>query len=451
MKTRIVILGAGESGVGSAILAQQKGFDVFVSDFGTIKQRYVEELQRFNISFEAAKHSDDLILNASEIIKSPGIPDKAPIIQKIKQKGISIISEIEFASRYATGTKIGITGSNGKTTTTSLIFHILKNEGLNVALCGNIGHSFARAVAEKQYDCYVIELSSFQLDDIQNFKPEIAVLLNITPDHLDRYGYEFQNYIDSKFRIAKNLGQNDVLVFGADDPVVAEELGKRKITAQCVPFGEAESVKNQHNYAHYNGKEIIIKYKTEEFMLKLEELTIKGRHNVANSMAASIVAKAMNIRKENIRESMQNFKNVPHRLEKVGNYKGVEFINDSKATNVNSVWYALESMENATVWIVGGVDKGNDYGQLRNLVSQKVRAIVCLGTDNFKIIQEFQSLGRPIEEARSMKEAVEKSLLHAKEADTVLLSPACASFDLFENYEDRGDQFRKIVNDLIMR
>lgn len=445
MKDRIVILGAGESGTGSAVLAQKHGFDVFVSDKGQIKDQYRKVLDDNNIKWEEASHNQKLILSADEIIKSPGIPENAPIVEKIRAKGIPVISEIEFAGRYTSGTKICITGSNGKTTVANLIWHILKKAGKNVAITGNVGNSFAMAVAEGPYDYYVIELSSFQLDGMFDFKADIAVLLNITPDHLDRYGYNIQNYIDSKFRIIRNQKESDFLIFWADDPVIKAELSKRQLAMTMLPFSD---ITKEGMTSYVEDNELIIDYLNKTNLMTIHELALKGRHNTYNSMAAAIAGKVLNIRKEVIRESLTDFQGVEHRLEPVITVCGINFINDSKATNVNSTWYALECLENNIVWIVGGIDKGNDYTELFPLIKNKVKAIVCLGKDNKKIVETFKDKVPTIVETTSMEEAVRSSYYLAKNGDTVLLSPACASFDLFKNYEDRGRQFKQAVRNL---
>ncbi len=445
MKKKIVILGAGESGTGSAVLAKMKDFDVFVSDKGKIKDRYREILVNNNIRWEEGTHSEDEILSASEVIKSPGISDNSPLINKLREKGIPVISEIEFAGRYASGTKICVTGSNGKTTVTNLIYHILTKAGKNVAMTGNVGKSFAMAVAEKDYDYYVIELSSFQLDGMHSFKADIAILMNITPDHLDRYGYEFQNYINSKFRITRNQTKSDFLIYWADDPVIKEELSKQDFSMTMLAFS-AETKEGMTSYIE-NDK-LIIDYPNKTNLMTIHDLALKGRHNVFNSMAAAIAGKVLNIRKDIIRESLADFQGVEHRLEPVITVAGISFINDSKGTNVNSTWYALECMETDVVWIAGGIDKGNDYSELFPVVKQKVRAIVCLGKDNRKILEAFKDKVPTIVETLSMEEAVRSSYYLAKKGQTVLLSPACASFDLFENYEDRGRQFKAAVRNL---
>jgi UDP-N-acetylmuramoylalanine--D-glutamate ligase len=442
---RIVILGAGESGAGSAILAQKNGFDVFVSDKGQIKDIYKEILVKNNIKWEEGSHTETDILSADEIIKSPGIPEDAPIIKNIRGKGIHIISEIEFAGRYAKGIKICITGSNGKTTVTNLISHILKKAGKKVAMTGNVGNSFAMAVAEGSYDYYVIELSSFQLDGMYEFRADIAVLINITPDHLDRYDHNFQNYIDSKFRVIQNQAKNEFLIFWAGDPIIQKELSKRKPEVTLLPF--SDEIKEGMT-AYVENDELIIDYLNKTKIMTIHEFALKGRHNIYNSMAAAVAGKILNIRKEVIRESLADFQGVEHRLEPVITVCGIDFINDSKATNVNSTWYAIECMENSIIWIVGGVDKGNDYSELFQVVKTKVKAIVCLGKDNKKIIEAFKDKVATIVETTSMEEAVRSSYYLAKKGETVLLSPACASFDLFKNYEDRGRQFKQAVRNL---
>lgn len=445
-KPLICILGAGESGVGAAVLALKEGFKVFVSDFGSIKNEYKTELELLSISYEENQHSEDIILSAIEIIKSPGIPDKAPIIKKIKGNGIPIISEIEFAARYSTAKKICITGSNGKTTTTLLTYHILKNAGFNVGLAGNIGYSYARQVAQQNYDYYVLELSSFMLDDMYQFKADIAVLLNITPDHLDRYNYQMENYVKSKFRITQNQDSNNHFVFCADDLETHKYLNELTISAKCHPF----SIENRvESGAYLNEQEIIFNLNTKELLtMTVSDLALQGKHNVYNSMASGIVAKILEIRNPEIRESLAHFKNVEHRLEYVANVSGISFINDSKATNVNSTWYALESINTDVVLIMGGVDKGNDYNMLRDLVKSKVKAIVCLGKDNKAIHDAFDNDVEIIVNTFSAIEAVEVAYHLSNKGDTVLLSPACASFDLFNNYEDRGNQFKAAVINL---
>ena len=445
MSKKAVILGAAESGVGAAILARKQDFDVFVSDLGTIKEKYRKELADRQFNFEEGHHTEEKILNADIVIKSPGIPEKAPLIVKLKEKGVPVISEIEFGGRYTSAKKICITGSNGKTTTTLLTYHILEKAGYNVGLAGNVGQSFAWQVAEKDYEYYVIELSSFQLDGMVEFKADIAVLLNITPDHLDRYDYKMHNYIDSKFRIAQNQTAQDIFIWCSDDPVLKEEMKKRNIAAKCVPFGLGLPPVEGAGVIDNN---MIINWKQNIFTMSILDIALHGNHNTYNSMAAGISGMAVNIRNEMVRESMADFKGVEHRLERFLKVHGIEFINDSKATNINSTWYALESMSQPTVWIVGGIDKGNDYSQLTELVKKKVKAIVCLGTDNSKIMAAFKHVGIDMVETQSMEDAVRSAYYLAKKGDTVLLSPACASFDLFENYEDRGYQFKNAVKEL---
>jgi UDP-N-acetylmuramoylalanine--D-glutamate ligase len=445
MSKKIVILGAGESGAGSAILAQKQGFNVFVSDKGEIKPKYREILEDAKIIYEEGNHNEDEILKASEVIKSPGIPENAPIVQKIREKGIPVISEIEFAGRYTDAIKICITGSNGKTTTTNLIWHMLNKAGKKVAMTGNVGNSFAKAVAEGGFDYYVIELSSFQLDGMYEFKADIAILLNITPDHLDRYSYNLQNYIDSKFRVTQNQTKSDCLIYWADDPIIISELAKRKPGMTMLPFS-AEIKENMVAFIEDN--ELVIDYQHKTNLMTIHDLALKGRHNTYNSMAAAIAGKVLNIRKDIIRESLADFQGVEHRLEPVITVCGINFINDSKATNVNSTWYALECMETDVVWIVGGIDKGNDYTELFQVVKKRVKAVVCLGKDNKKIVDTFRDKVPTVVETSSMEEAVRTSYYLATKGDTVLLSPACASFDLFNNYEDRGRQFKKAVRNL---
>jgi len=446
LKRKIAILGAGESGVGAAILARKKGFEVFVSDFGSIKQKYKDVLLNFELSFEEGKHTEDLILRADEVIKSPGIPDHVPIIGRIRQKGIPVISEIEFAGRYTPGKKICITGSNGKTTTSLLTFHILEKAGLNVGLAGNVGTSFARQVADQDHDYHVLEISSFQLDGMVDFKADIAVLMNITPDHLDRYDHDFGKYTDSKFRIIRNQGPDDAFIYCDDDPVIKEELAKRRLASQRFPFSIKHKPTGQGAWIK-EGK-MIIELQSNPIKMTLEQLALQGKHNIYNSMAAGVAARVLDIRKDIIKESLSDFQNVAHRLEYVARIHGVDFINDSKATNVNSTWYALESMQNKVVWIAGGIDKGNDYSLLRELVRTKVKAIICLGVKNENIIKAFGSIVDVIYETDSMQEAVTLANHVAMKDETVLLSPACASFDLFENFEERGDKFKEAVNRL---
>jgi UDP-N-acetylmuramoylalanine--D-glutamate ligase len=442
---RIVILGAAESGVGAAVLASKQGFDVFVSDSGPIKPPYKEILEAYGIPYEENGHTEPLILNSLEVIKSPGIPEKAPIMKSIHEKGIRVISEIEFAGRYTSAKKICITGSNGKTTTTSLIYHMMKKAEMNVGLAGNVGKSFAMQVATENFDYYVIELSSFQLDGMYEFKADIAILLNITPDHLDRYDYQLQNYVNSKFRITQNLQDDNYFIFCSDDDITVRELERIVITAQKLPFS-INNIKKPGAYIENN--KLTINYQDTDFSISLEELSLKGKHNTYNSMAAGIAGRVLDIRKEIIRESLSDFQGVEHRLEHVLKVRGVLYINDSKATNVNSTWYALESMTAPTIWIVGGKDKGNDYSELYDLVKQKVKTIICLGKDNTKIIDAFREIGPAIIDTHSMEEAVQAAYKHSKNGDTVLLSPCCASFDLFENYEDRGRKFKNYVREL---
>jgi len=445
MNKRAVILGAAESGVGAAILARKQGFDVFLSDFGSIKEKYRKELNDRQFDFEEGRHSEEKILNADVVIKSPGIPDKAPLIVKLKAKGVPVISEIEFAGRYTSAKMICITGSNGKTTTTLLTYHMFQKVGLNVGLAGNVGHSLAWQVAEKDFDYYVIELSSFQLDGMFEFKADIAILLNITPDHLDRYDYKMQNYVDSKFRIAQNQTASDLFIYCSDDPVVKHEMSVRKMAAKCIPFSLGLPPEEGAGVLDNN---LIINWEQNIFTMSILDIALQGNHNTYNSMAAGISGMAVNIRNEKIRESLADFKGVDHRLERFLKVHGIDFINDSKATNINSTWYALESMNQPTVWIVGGIDKGNDYSELYDLVKAKVKAIVCLGKDNSKILEAFKNVGVDMVETQSMEDAVRSAYYLAKNGDTVLLSPACASFDLFENYEDRGSQFKHQVREL---
>ena len=445
MANMAVILGAGESGVGAAILAKKQGFEVLVSDAGKLKEKYKDVLLNNDIPFEEGNHSEAIILTADLVVKSPGIPDTIALIKQLKGKGIPVISEIEFAGRYNQAKTICITGSNGKTTTTLLTYHLLKSAGLNVGLAGNVGQSFAWQVAEKAFDYYVIELSSFQLDGMYEFKADIAVLLNITPDHLDRYEYRLQNYVDSKFRILQNQTKADFFIYGADDPIIQEEIKKRDISAICLPFGWIEAPKNG---AGINGEELIINWKQNSFNMSIFDIALQGRHNTYNSMAAGLAGVVLNIRNEKIRESLSDFKGVEHRLERFLKVHGIEFINDSKATNVNSTWYALESLNKPIVWIAGGVDKGNDYDALKELVKNKVKAIICVGVDNQKIKEAFKDIVPDIVETQDMQDAVRSAYYLAKNGETVLLSPACASFDLFENYEDRGRQFKMAVREL---
>ncbi|GJQ04734.1 MULTISPECIES: UDP-N-acetylmuramoyl-L-alanine--D-glutamate ligase [Capnocytophaga] len=442
---KLVILGGGESGVGAAILGKKKHWDVFLSDKGKVATKYAEVLNQHTIRWEENKHTESEILSADCIIKSPGIPDTVEIIKKAKEKHIEIISEIEFAYRYTKGKIIAITGSNGKTTTTSLTYHILKESGLNVGVAGNIGKSFAQMVAEDDKEYYVLEISSFQLDGITSFKPHIAILLNITPDHLDRYDYKMENYIASKFRITENQTEDDYFIYDIDDPIIAQWLEKNEIKSQKIPF----SIEKELNKGIYSLKDIIhMNIDNQTFEIEVKEMSLKGKHNVKNSMAASVSSRLLKVRKESIRESLKGFVGEPHRLEFVKTVEGITYINDSKATNVNSVFFALDTMKTPVVWIVGGVDKGNDYSPLLPYVHEKVRAIVCLGKDNSPILKSFGNVIDNIVETQSMEEAVSLSKQFAKNGDTVLLSPACASFDLFKNYEERGNEFKKEVEKL---
>jgi UDP-N-acetylmuramoylalanine--D-glutamate ligase len=443
---KIAILGAGESGTGSAILAKKQGFEVFVSDSNKIKPRYLEILVQNGIAFEEGKHTDKLILTADEIIKSPGIPESAPLVMLIRKKGIKIISDIEFAARYTTAKKICITGSNGKTTTASLIHHMLRKAGLNAGMAGNIGKSFAYQVATEDYDYYVLELSSFQLDGMYEFKADIAILLNITPDHLDRYDYNLQNYVDSKFRITQNLTEDQYFLFCSDDEITIKELEKIVVKAQQLPFAYT---KHPEDVAWVDEFQFLrIEFDDVDFSMSLQELSLKGRHNTYNSMAAGIAGSVLKIRKEIIRESLMDFQGVEHRLESVVKVHGIEFINDSKATNVNSTWYALESMHAPVIWIAGGVDKGNDYSSLKELVKEKVKVLICLGKDNKKLHKAFEGLVEEIIDTDNMKDAVKKAYHAGSDGEVVLLSPCCASFDLFENYEQRGRFFKEAVREL---
>ena len=442
---RLVILGGGESGVGTAILGKKKGYDVFVSDFGKIKGNYKEVLIINGIAWEEGKHTEDLIFNADVIMKSPGIPDKTPIVKKLVEKGIPVISEIEFAAPFSNATIIGITGSNGKTTTTMLTHHLLKSAGLNVGLGGNIGKSFAWQIADNKYDSYVIELSSFQLDGIKDFKPHIAVITNISPDHLDRYEYKYENYIDAKFRITMNQTEDDYLLYDADDEAISAWLEKHTTKAKLIPFS---LTKTFNEGAHIKNNKMEIRINQEEFTMDTDHIALEGKHNMKNAMAATSVAKLMQIRKATIRESLSNFQGVEHRLEKVLKIQNVQYINDSKATNVNATFFALDSMNTPTVWIVGGVDKGNDYNELMSLVRENVKAIICLGVDNKKIIDVFGNVVDIMVEVDNMNDAVRMAQRLTEKGDSVLLSPACASFDLFENYEDRGNQFKQAVRNL---
>ncbi|MES2486879.1 MAG: UDP-N-acetylmuramoyl-L-alanine--D-glutamate ligase [Bacteroidota bacterium] len=442
---RLVVLGGGESGVGTAILGKKKGYDVFISDFGKIKNNYKEVLALNRLAWEEEKHTEELILNADVVMKSPGIPDKSPIVKKIIEKGIPVISEIEFAKAFSDVETIGITGSNGKTTTTMLTHHILKQGGLNMGLAGNIGKSYAWQVAENKVEGFVLELSSFQLDGIVDYAPHIAVITNISPDHLDRYNYEYELYIQAKFRITMNQGKQDYLIYDADDEAIKNWLKENKTKAQLIPFSLSG---NNKKGLYVDNNTIVSTLNKGDFTMPINELSLDGKHNVKNAMAAIAVAQLKNIRKKTIRESLSNFSGVEHRLEKVLKIQNVEYVNDSKATNTNSTYYALESMVTPTVWIVGGVDKGNDYNELMQLVREKVKAIVCLGVDNKKIMDAFGNVVDVMVETTSMTEAVKIAQKLAEKGDTVLLSPACASFDLFENYEERGKQFKAAVQNL---
>ena len=444
-KEKLVILGGGESGVGAAILGMKKGYSVFLSDAGPLKDEYKKLLIQHGLPFEEQHHAPELILGATLVVKSPGIPDKAPLIKALKAKGIPVISEIEFAGRYNTAKTICITGSNGKTTTTLLTYELLKRGGLNVGLAGNVGKSFALQVAEEHFDYYVIELSSFQLDGMYDFRADIAILLNITPDHLDRYEYQMQNYIDSKMRILQNQRPEDWFVYCADDPILEEEIKKRDIVSTLVPFTYMKELKVG---AWVENELMKINVNNYTLDMTIYDLALQGKHNLYNSMAAGISGSILNLRKEGIRECLSDFQGVEHRLERFLRVHNIEFINDSKATNVNSVWYALESMTTPVVWILGGIDKGNDYSSLLELVKSKVKAIVCLGKDNTKIINTFTGLVNEIVETSSMEEAVRSAYFLSENGDTVLLSPACASFDLFKNYEERGRKFKEAVRNL---
>ena len=443
--SRIVVLGGGESGVGSAVLAKVKGYDVFLSDMGKISQKYADVLQEWNIPYEQGKHTEDMILNADEIIKSPGIPATAPMVKKISEKGIDIISEIEFAGRYDSARKICITGSNGKTTTTSLIYHLLKEAGLNVGLGGNIGKSYAYQVATEKHDIYVLGPSSFQLDNVYDFKADIASITNITPDHLDRYDHKMENYVKSKFRITRNMSSEDCFIFCSDDEITIRHLDQIITKAQKLPFTQKTEVEQG---AFVQGDKMIVRYKEQECDVYLQELALGGKHNVYNSMAAAIAAKVMDIDNEAIRNGLATFQAVEHRLEKVLSIKDVLYINDSKATNVDAAWYALECQTRPIVWIVGGTDKGNDYASLIPLAKEKVKAMICMGLDNRKFHESFESIVPEIHDVTSAADAVKLAHSLAVPGDCVLLSPCCASFDLFKNYEDRGRQFKEAVRNL---
>ncbi len=442
---RLVILGGGESGVGAAILGKQKGYEVFVSDSGSIAKKYKKVLLHHEINFEEHQHSEPIVLNADLVVKSPGIPDNVAIVKDLTSKKVSVISEIEFASYYTKATIIGVTGSNGKTTTSLITNHLLKAANLNVGIAGNIGNSFAQQVSEQNFDSYVIELSSFQLDGIIDFRPHIAIITNITPDHLDRYDYDFNNYVASKFRITKNQTKDDFLIYDADDRTINKWIKNNKIKAQLIPFSIQKEV---NNGAFLKEDTIVIKLNKEAFSMSISNLKLQGKHNVKNTMAGALATQLLNVRSQSIKDSLANFEGAEHRLENVQKVNGVQFINDSKATNVNATFYALECMEQSTVWIVGGVDKGNDYEDLLPLVREKVKAIVCLGEDNEKLKAIFYNVVDMMIETAGAEEAVKVAYKLSQPGDTVLLSPACASFDLFENYEDRGRQFKSAVRSL---
>ena len=444
---RLVVLGGAESGVGAAVLAKVKGFDVFLSDFGQIKEEYAAELRKWDIPFEQGHHTEALVLNADEVVKSPGIPSTAPIVRKLTEQGTHIISEIEFAGRYDTAKKICITGSNGKTTTTSLIYYLLQQAGLNVGLGGNIGKSYAYQVATEHFDYYVLEISSFQLDNCYDFRPDIAIITNITPDHLDRYDYKMENYVAAKFRITRNLRPEDCFIFDSDDEITIGHLDKIILHAKMLPFTQKKEVEQG---AFLRDDKIVVKYEESESEIYIQELALGGKHNIYNSMAAALAAKAMDIEDEVIRESLSSFKAIEHRLEPVLRIKDVLYINDSKATNVDSAWYALECQTKPVVWIAGGTDKGNDYSVLEDLVRTKVKAIVCLGKDNRKLHASFEGIvgADRMVDTLSAEEAVQAASRFAGAGDVVLLSPCCASFDLFKNYEDRGEKFKEAVRNL---
>lgn len=442
---KLLVLGGGESGAGAAILGKKLGHDVFVSDRGLIKEKYKNVLNKAGIKWEEGAHSAEFLQGAELVIKSPGIPSETSIVVNLRKQGAEVISEIEFAARHTKGKIIAITGTNGKTTTTLLTYHIFANAKLDVVAAGNVGKSFAGQLAESDHDYWVLEISSFQLDDIVSFKPDVSVLLNITPDHLDRYGYEMQNYVDAKFAIARNLTAEDHFIYCDDDEVILENLKTKNIKAQLHPISTYHQVENG---AYTNENELIINLTNNPFTMSIHDLALQGRHNTYNSMAASVSARIFDLRKELVRDSLSDYENIEHRLEFVAEIHGIKFINDSKATNVNSTWYALENYTEKIVWIVGGVDKGNDYSILEGLVREKVKAIICLGTDNQKLIEYFSPMVENISEARTAGEAVNMGYAFAKKNDVVLLSPACASFDLFENYEDRGHQFKRAVRSL---
>ena len=442
---KLVILGGGESGVGAAILGKQKGYEVFVSDSGSIAKKYKKVLLHHEINFEEHQHSEPIVLNADLVVKSPGIPNNVAIVKDLTSKKVSVISEIEFASYYTKATIIGVTGSNGKTTTSLITNHLLKSANINVGIAGNIGNSFAQQVSEQNFDSFVIELSSFQLDGIINFRPHIAIITNITPDHLDRYDYDFNNYVASKFRITKNQTKDDFLIYDVDDRTINKWIKNHKIKAQLIPFSIQKEV---NNGAFLKEDTIVIKLNKEEFSMSISNLKLQGKHNVKNTMAGALATQLLNVRSQSIKDSLANFEGAEHRLENVQKVNGVQFINDSKATNVNATFYALECMEQSTVWIVGGVDKGNDYEDLLPLVREKVKAIVCLGEDNEKLKAIFYNVVDLMIETAGAEEAVKVAYKLSQPGDTVLLSPACASFDLFENYEDRGRQFKSAVRSL---
>ena len=446
--SRVVVLGGAESGVGAAVLAKVKGFDVFLSDKGKIADKYIETLKQWDIPFEEGQHTESLILNADEVVKSPGIPGTVPMVRKLREQGTHIVSEIEFASRYDDAKKICITGSNGKTTTTSLIYFLLQNAGLNVGLGGNIGKSYAYQVATEHFDYYVLEISSFQLDDIYDFKPDIAIITNITPDHLDRYDHKMENYVEAKFKITKNLSKDDCFIFDSDDEITIRHLDKIILRAKMLPFTQEKEISG--NGAFLRDDKMVVRYEEDESEIYLRELALGGKHNVYNSMAAALAAKASGISNEVIRQSLMSFQPIEHRLEPVLSIKDVLYINDSKATNIDSAWYALECQKRPVVWIVGGTDKGNDYSILTQLVREKVKAIVCLGVDNTKIHAAFESIvgSDKMKDTKSATEAVRAARDFAESGDVVLLSPCCASFDLFENYEDRGAKFKEAVRNL---
>lgn len=446
VKKKLVILGAGESGVGAALLAAKMGYDIFVSDSTPVKDTYRKELSEHGIPFEEGTHTMEKVLGADEIMKSPGIPEKADVMKQIRAKGIPVISEIEFAYRYIGNSRVvAITGSNGKTTTTALTYHICRHANEDCALVGNIGYSFARQVALDPKPLYIAEISSFQLDDISTFRPHVAVLTNITEDHLDRYDYKMQNYVNSKFRIAENQEADDIFIFNLDDEVTMKNIGKYPIKSTQAPITMSKELPQG---AYLTNAKMHLKWKNEEMQMSITDFAIKGKHNQYNSMAASMAATALDIRKDKIREALQTFQSLEHRMEPVSTVRGVEFINDSKATNVNSTWFALESMTKPVILILGGVDKGNDYGLIRDLVTEKVKVIVCMGTDNSKIHAAFSDIVPLIVDTASAQEAVQEAFQYANKGEVVLLSPACASFDLFKNYEDRGNQFKQAVKNL---